>query len=274
MVNEYALIWNLLFQASISESIYTLKQRLWNNYKNEYNATYREKGHILDDPKNYIPTDDTIYNIILENKEYEKLKKSAEKYRLEVMKIWDSEKKETEEFLKKVVRKKIKDYNILIVNKELNIIDMTHHTKSDTESIILGIPIDKKDPKRIILQILMHILSKEIKNYPVNVDNFKQAIIELAVLNEYATKLNNRSCYISGDPALNELKRQLYPYWLMYLGIPKSEFLNYMMRDNIAFDADKYAYEKEFKKMNLEEFIDFCIRNKRYIVRSETIEIL
>ena len=42
-----------------------------------------------------------------------------------------------------------------------------------------------------------------------------------------------------------------------------------MMRDKIVFEADKYAYEKELKKMNIEEFIDFCIRNKRYIVREK-----
>ena len=38
--------------------------------------------------------------------------------------------------------------------------------------------------------------------------------------------------------------------------------------DKISFDVDKYAYEKELKKMNIEEFIDFCIRNQRYIIRS------
>ena len=55
----------------------------------------------------------------------------------------------------------------------------------------------------------------------------------------------------------------------MYLGVEKEEFFSYMMRDKIVFEADKYAYEKELKKMNIEEFIDFCIRNKRYIVREK-----
>lgn len=32
VVNDYVLIWNLLFQASISESIYQLKQKLWALY--------------------------------------------------------------------------------------------------------------------------------------------------------------------------------------------------------------------------------------------------
>jgi len=96
----------------------------------------------------------------------------------------------------------------------------------------------------------------------------------LAVLNEYATNITKRSCYLAGNPSLLELKRHLYPYWLMYLGIPKEKFKDYMMRDKIVFEADKYAYETELKKMNLEEFIDFCIRNKRYIIRTNKEKIL
>ena len=33
-------------------------------------------------------------------------------------------------------------------------------------------------------------------------------------------------------------------------------------------------YEKELKKMNLEEFIDFCIRNQKYIIRIPKEEII
>ena len=29
------------------------------------------------------------------------------------------------------------------------------------------------------------------------------------------------------------------------------------------------TFEKELKKMDLEEFIDFCTRNKKYIIRSK-----
>ena len=51
-VNDYVLVWNLLFQASISEQIYKLKQKLWTNYKEKYNNTYRDKNLILKDDKN------------------------------------------------------------------------------------------------------------------------------------------------------------------------------------------------------------------------------
>ena len=53
----------------------------------------------------------------------------------------------------------------------------------------------------------------------------------------------------------------------MYLGVPKDEFDDYMKRDKIEFNKEKYAYEKELKNMNIEEFIDFCIRNQKYIIR-------
>ena len=58
----------------------------------------------------------------------------------------------------------------------------------------------------------------------------------------------------------------------MYLGVPQDQFEEYMMRDKIVFDVRKYAYEKELKKMDIEEFIEFCIRNKRYIVRESKEE--
>lgn len=269
IVNDYALIWNLLFQASISETIYKLKQKLWETYKSEYNITFKDKNLILKDPKNFIPSDDTIYNILLENKDYEKIRKQTEKYRLEIMKLWDQNKKETTNMVKNVLRKEIPNYTVFVVSKELNIVDHPFQ-----QSIILGKEIDKKDPLKILLELNMQIVMNSLKKYSEKDELFKKAIIELAVLNEYATKILKRSCYLSGNPSLLALKRWLYPYWLMYLGIPKEDFPTYMMRDKIAFDADKYAYEKELKKMNLEQFIDFCIRNQRYIIRETREEVL
>lgn len=269
IVNDYALIWNLLFQASISETIYKLKQKLWNTYKNEYNITFQDKDLIIKDHKNFIPNNDTIYNIILESKDYEKIKKQTEKYRLELMLIWDKNKKETDNLYKNIVRKKTQDYTIFVVSKELNLID-----HPDESSIIIGKKLDKQDPLNILLDLNMTIICHNIKKYSYKDEPFKQAIIELAVLNEYATKIFNRSCYLSGTPALLTLKRWLYPYWLMYLGVPKEEFVSYMMRDKIAFEVGNYAYEKELKKMNLEEFIDFCIRNQKYIINENREEII
>lgn len=267
IVNDYALVWAILFQASISEAIQKFKQRIWLNYKEEYNQAYKDKEALLKDPKNFIPNDDRIYNTVMESREYEKLRKEAEKYRLEVMSIWDNKKKEINEFVKKMFKRDLGNYKFLVVNKEINIIDTTKNTDNYEKVFILGLPIDKKEPTKIILNILMSIFDKEIKNYSLTTENFKYAILELAVVNEFATIIADESYYLVSNPSLRDLKRCLYPYWLMFLGVPKEDFLKFMMRDNIAFDIEKYAYEKELKKMDLEDFIDFCIRNKRYIIR-------
>ena len=134
--------------------------------------------------------------------------------------------------------------------------------------MIVGKEIDRKNTLLILLDINKKVLFNNIKKYHEGQQRFKNAIIELA-LNEYATRLTGMSFYQSGKPELSSLKRWLYPYWLMYLGIPKEELGTYMMRDKIVFELDKYAYEKELKKINIEEFIDFCIRNQRYIVREK-----
>ena len=273
IVNDYIVIWNLLFQASISEDIYKLKQKIWGTYKSEYNSIFKDKEKILKDYKNFIPCDDTIYNIVMGTKDYEKLKKQVDKYRIEIMRIWDKNKKETDHLMKNIVRIKLPKYTMFVVNKELNIIDYP-----TTDTIIIGKEIDKRNTLKVLLDLNKIIISTNIKKYKEDQVIFKKAIIELA-LNEYATRLTNRSFYQSGNPKLSSLKRWLYPYWLMYLGVPKSELEEYMMRDKIVFDIEKYAYEKELKKMNLEEFIDFCIRNQKYIVRErkgkkEEIEIL
>ena len=262
IVNDYVLIWNLLFQASISEKIYNFKQKLWDTYKKEYNSTYKDKEIIIKDLKNFIPNNDTIYNLVLENNDYELIKKNAEKYRLEVMEVWDKHKKITTNLYKDIFRKEVSNYNILIVSKEINIIE---HVL--TNSLILGKEVDEKNPLKILLQINLIIFMNNIKMYKEEDVPFKKAIVELAVLNEYATNLSNKSCYLSGSPELLNLKRWLYPYWLMYLGVPKDEFDDYMKRDKIEFNKEKYAYEKELKNMNMEEFIDFCIRNQKYIIR-------
>ena len=208
LLNDYTLIWALLFQGSVKESIYKLKQKLWLNYKNEYNQAYKDKSIILSDPKNFIPNDDTVYNFILANKDYEEIKKETEKYRREVMKIWDKNHKSINSLFTDILRKEIEEYTILIVNDELDILDTCGDSKA--KSIILGKKIDEEEPEKILYDILMTILDKEIKESSINNQNIRKSIIELAVLNEFPTRLHKRSCYLKGSLELNNLKRKIY----------------------------------------------------------------
>ena len=274
VVNDYILIWNLLFQASISESIHKLKQKLWINYKIEYNSTYQDKNIILQDPKNFIPNDDTIYNIVLETKEYEKIKRETEKYRNNVLKVWDENKKKIRQNVKELFRYDIKDYKIFIVSDLLNVVDSTTLKNQEENVIVFGKKIDTNDKNKIIVDIIYEILKKETRKYNDENKGIVKSIIELATLNELSTRLNGRSTYLTGKSSLDIIKRQIYPYWLMYLGATKEEMLEYMMRDKIAFDIDKYTYERQLKNIDLIEFIDFCIRNKKHIIRLKDLEII
>ena len=274
VVNDYVLIWNLLFQASINERVHKLKQKLWINYKKEYNNTYRDKELILKDTKNFIPNDDTIYNIVLETKEYEKIKKDTEKYRNEVLKIWDNNKKEATKIIKSITRLELKPYQILVVSEQLDIIDTTTVKDAKINTVVLGKKVTSDTSMKLLVELVFQILKHEFKEYKAEYKEIVDAVVELAVLNEFPTRLTGRSHYLTGDPTLNYLKRQIYPYWLMYLGADKEDMLSFMMRDKIAFDVDKYAYEKELKKKDLLEFIDFCIRNQKYIVKINELEII
>ena len=274
IVNDYILIWNLLFQASISSEVQKLKQKLWVNYKKEYNITFKDRELILKDPKNFISNDDTIYNIFLDSKEYEHIKKATEKYRNSVLELWDGNKKIINKELKDILRFDVKLCHIYVVSDLLDIIDASFISTHSINNIILGKKIDNKDKNKLIVDLVYEIIKKQTDNFKPEYKEIVQAVIELAILNEFSTRLDNRSHYLTGDSTLSFLKRQIYPYWLMYLGADSSEMLDYMTRDKIAFDIDKYTYEKQLKKVDLLQFIDFCIRNQKYIIKINELEII
>ena len=80
-------------------------------------------------------------------------------------------------------------------------------------------------------------------------------------------KFGEKDAYTKGNPSLNIIKRQIYPFWLMYLGNDtKESILREMLDDKIGFDIDNYPIDKNMKKMNLQEFVDFCSKNSKHIL--------
>ncbi len=253
IINDYVLIWNILFQPSYNDEINMLKMKLWNDYKDEYNNTFKDKEEIFKDYQNFIPNDDLIYNFIKEQKKYTKLKKEVEKYRNDLLKTWDKNKKDINEILRKHIQKNINPYEIFVISKKQNLIDATIKNNDKRGILVVG-----KDDNtiNIILNIILFILRKEIPLKDEN-DIVTKSIIELLVLNEIPTELTKTSYYISGNPALLDFKRKIYPYWLMFLGVKKEDFQKYMMRDKIAFNINNYKYNKYLSRIDLHEFIDY-----------------
>ena len=274
VLNDYVLIWNLLFSASISSDIQSFKQKLWKNYRHSYNELYKEEELILKDPKNYIPDDDTIFDMVKASDIYKGIREETEKYRLDLLHTWDKIKKDLNKNLKEILRFDIKLYHVLVVDKKLDVIGMKIPKSRRVNTITWGNRVDSDNYTLAIINIIEHIIRKELANYQVEYKDIVDAIIELAIDNELTSRTLKKSVYLRGDSSLKYLKRQLYPYFLMYLGYSKEEILNRMMEDKIIFELDKYTFERGLATVDLKTFINFCIKNQKHILKIKELEII
>ena len=274
VLNDYVLIWNLLFSASISSDIQSFKQKLWKNYRHSYNELYKEEELILKDPKNYIPDDDTIFDMVKASDIYKGIREETEKYRLDLLHTWDKIKKDLNKNLKEILRFDIKLYHVLVVDKKLDVIGMKIPKSRRVNTITWGNRVDGDNYTLAIINIIEHIVRKELANYQVEYKDIVDAIIELAIDNELTSRTLKKSVYLRGDSSLKYLKRQLYPYFLMYLGYSKEEILNRMMEDKIIFELDKYTFERGLATVDLKTFINFCIKNQKHILKIKELEII
>ncbi len=273
VVNDYLLAWNLLFRPSISEDIQKLKERLWKNYSKQYMKIEKENVEILKYTNDFIPDDDTIYNFIFNTDEFKIVKRQTDKYRRFLMKIWDSHQKEIQSSLKELLRFKVENkYQILVVHPYLD--NVEYLKKNPKKNVVWGKKEDTEDGLKAIIRILFTLVKYEIGDYQSENKEMVSAIIDLLVSNEVYTRLSGFTKYEEGLKKLKFLKKQLYPYWLMYMGADREELVSYMMRDRMPFDIDKYPVEKELRKIDLFGFIDFCCNNQRYIIRLNNLETI
>ncbi len=261
-VNEYLLVWYLLYGASLSDEVHKFKKKLWKNYRDIYNQCYKDKDEILKYDKDYIPDNDLLYNLVFESEIYQKLKKEVDRHRLQLMKIWDENKKKFNEVLKELLRFNLGDcQSIFVLHPYMEIIEYNNFNNS----VIWG---SDKDKYAFLNKIIFVIMRGMLSDYKKEDSDIIESIIELVVLNEINTKFCSKSAYYIGRPNLKLIKRQIYPYFLMYLGVDSEEkLLSYMMRDKIIFEVDKYPIDKSLARMTLCDFIDFCIKNKKYIIK-------
>ena len=263
--NEYILIWNLLFRQSISKNLNDNKQKIWYNYKNEYNALFGDKELILKDPKNYIPNDDTIYNIVKELDLYPGLSKEVEHFRLTLIKKWNEVKKVANKNLKDLLRINLNTYKVYVVDPKLEVTDIVNVDKS--KIIIYG-----STSENLIMNLVYKILFSELES--ASNSNMVNACLELILKNEIPTRISGVSHYLDGKSKYASLKKQIYPYFLMYMNVPKDKFYDYMKRDGIIFNVNSFPYNEALKNMNIFSFIDFCIKNVTQIIKIDDSEIL
>ena len=272
VVNDYLLAWNILFRPSISEEIQKLKERLWRNYSKEYMKLQKENVEILKYTEDFIPDDDTIYNFIINSEEFQLVKKQTDKYRRFLMKIWDSHQKVIQASLKELLRFKVaNDYKILVIHPYFD--NVEYLKKNPKKNVVWGKKEDTEDGLKAIIRILFTVVKYELSDFQEENKEIVTAIEDLLVTNEIYTRVSGFSRYSEGIKRLKLLKKQLYPYFLMYQGADREELVSYMMRDKIPFDIDKYPIEKGLRKVDLRGFIDFCCNNQKYIIKLNELDI-
>lgn len=279
-VNDYLLAWYLLYGASLSREIDKFKRTLYTKYKKEYNYCYKDRSEIVKYGKDFIPDNDILYNAVLTSTLFKSLKKETMKHKNNIARLWDNNKDEINKYIKDIIRMPFpKTVNVLIIHPRFEIAEYVHEYKS----MVWGSEKDKYDVLTLVLSIVCRGILKEELDYKNNKEIIN-AILELAIINEIGKNINSSSNYELGDPVLKLIKRQIYPFWLMYLGYTdKERILNKMIEDKIGFDLDKYPLDKNIKKLNIKSFTEYCIKNSRNILKlnnimkiekEETIEIL
>ena len=270
IVNKYLLIWHLLYQSSVSDEIHNLKQKLWNDNKKEYSLVHKDKEEILSSLEDFIPNDDLIYNLFEQNYLYKKIKHETNKYRNNILEIWDLNRKKYTKELSSILKFNLRDtYKICVVHPNLDVVE----TDFSSNIITIGKRIITRDKDNFLTYLVYKIVKNEISRLKTEERDILDVVVELAITNELYTRVSKESKYKIGKKDLRELKEKIYPYWLMYLGVPSSDFEKYMIRDNIFFDKNKYNYEKLLKTVDLYSFIAFLIKNKKTIFRTKLVPV-
>lgn len=270
IVNKYLLIWHLLYQSSVTEDIHKYKQKLWKDHKKEYSKVHKEKENILKDLDNFIPDDDLIYNLIENSPFYKKIKIDTNRYRLNILEIWDQNRKKYIKELKNILKFDLKDeYKVCVVHPNLDVVE----TDFNSNIITIGKRIITRDKDNFLTYLVYKIVKNEIARLKTDERDIIDVVIELAITNELYTRVSKESKYKIGKKDLRDLKEKIYPYWLMYLGIDLENFDKYMIRDNIFFDKNKYKYQKILGTIDIYSFISFLIKNKRVIFKTKLVPV-
>lgn len=270
ITNKYLLIWHLLYESSVSDDIHKLKQKLWKDHKKEYSLVHKDKEEIIKDLENFIPDDDLIYNLIEKSPYYKKIKIETNRYRLNILEIWDKNRRKYNRELNNILKFDIKhDYKICVVHPNLDVVE----TNLETNIMTIGKKIITRDKDNFLTYLVYKIIKNEIYKLKTEEKDILDVVIELAITNELYTRVTKESKYKIGKKDLRDLKEKIYPYWLMYLGVSLEDFDKYMVRDNIFFDKTNYKYEKILKTIDIYSFIAFLVKNKKAIFKTKLVPV-
>lgn len=270
IINKYLLIWNILYQNSFNEEVQKLKQKIWKENKKEYSLMFKEKETILKEFNDYIPDDDFIFNIVESADCYKKIKQETNKYKINLLEMWAVNNKKFIKELNKILKYDIeREFIVSVIDPNFDIIEIDF----DSNIISLGKKVTLKEKNGFLTYLFYKILENEFGRIKKYEQDIYTVILELVCLNELYSRISGESKYNFGRNDLKELKNKIYPYWLMYLDIPKEDMEKHMIKDNLFFNINDYEYENKLRNIDIFSFANFIINNKQEIMNKKSIGV-
>ena len=155
------------------------------------------------------------------------------------------------------------EYTLCVVHPSLNVAEVDCKRKV----ITMGKKLSMNDSTDFFTYLFYKILKNDFLNIKNEEKDIVYTIIELIATNELYTRLTGKSKYDLGKKELRDIKKSIYPFWLMFLGVPKEKLDKYMTRDNIYFDINKINYNEQLKNVDIFTFISYIIKNKKQILK-------
>lgn len=234
-----------------------LKDDLWYKYKDGYwkllnmNA-YNTSIFMLDE--------DVIKTIhsFKETDEFKNLYKETEVYYQKVKKDWEENKSKINNYLK----------NILKININIRPMVYISHPNTyegfsfDNNKIAWGHYKGLEDPNYNLTYLVhegLHSLLPFDKEETEIQSNIKHTIIEFVSDYELYSWLKGESTLNEGHPYLNEYRKFIYPYWLMYIGLNSGQIEERLKKDSVDLSELNNIKQTDTSNMDIYEFINFCI---------------
>jgi len=243
-----------------------LKDSLWFKYTEGYRTllninSYNPSYFMLDkDVKKTIQT-------LKEADEFKKIYRETELYLKSIREYWENNQHIINQFLKKVLRI---DFNL-----EIKVYISHPNTcvgySFGNNNVAWGHYNGVGDSNYNLIYLVhegLHCLIP-FGNNETDIECYiKHTIIELIADYELYSSLKGESTLNEGHPYLNEYRKFIYPYWLMYIGLEDFEREQRMKKDLVEYP--NMILEDNFclSKMNIHEFIAFCV--KKYLKDMKT----
>lgn len=244
-----------------------LKDDLWYKYKDGYWKLLNMNAY---NPSIFMLDEDVIktINSFKETDEFKILYDETRVYYQKVKKDWEGNKSKINNYLK----------NILKMNINIRPIVYISHPNTykgfsfDNNKIAWGHYKGLEDPNYNLTYLVhegLHSLLPFDKEETEMQSNIKHTIIEFVSDYELYSWLKGESTLNEGHPYLNEYRKFIYPYWLMYIGLNSGQIKERLVKDSVNSNELRNIEQIDILNMNIQDFIQFC--TEKYLINQNDL---